>query len=105
MKTTFKYIGSVILTLALGACNLDQYPYSETAADEYETHADAVNNPVIVPHNGLHAVLAHQWPETEPRSDNARYPANGPTPPATHTLQPPTHGSPTPPHHPAPPYQ
>ena len=77
MKTTFKYIGSVILTLALGACNLDQYPYSETAADEYVTNAEAVNNLVIGTYNGLHDVMYYEWAVTELRSDNTRMRANG----------------------------
>ena len=79
MKTTFKYIGSVILTLALGACNLDQYPYSETAADEYVTNAEAVNNLVIGTYNGLHDVMYYEWAVTELRSDNTRMRANGST--------------------------
>ena len=79
MKTTFNYIGSVILTLALGACNLDQYPYSETAADEYVTDAEAVNNLVIGAYNGLHNVMYYEWAVTELRSDNTRMRANGST--------------------------
>ena len=79
MKTTFKYIGSMILTLALGACNLDQYPYSEIAADEYVTDASAVNNLVIGTYNGLHDVMYYEWAMTELRSDNTRMRANNST--------------------------
>lgn len=77
MKTTFKYIGSVILTLALGACNLDQYPYSETAADEYVKDASAVNDLVIGTYNGLHDVMYYEWALTELRSDNTRMRVSG----------------------------
>ncbi len=69
----------MILTLALGACNLDQDPYSETAADEYVTDAVAVNNLVIGAYNGLHNVMYYEWAVTELRSDNTRMRANGST--------------------------
>ena len=77
MKTTLKYIGSMILTLALGACNLDQYPYSEIAADEYVKDASAVNDLVIGTYNGLHNVMYYEWALTELRSDNTRMRVSG----------------------------
>lgn len=79
MKTTLKYIGLTIATLALGACNLDQYPYSETAADEYVKDASAVNDLVIGTYNGLHGVMYYEWAVTELRSDNTRMRINNST--------------------------
>ena len=59
------------LTILVG-CNMDQYPYSEIAADDYVTDADAVNTLVIGTYNGLYDVIYHEWALTELRSDNAR---------------------------------
>ena len=62
MKTILKYIGSAALMFVFGACNLDQYPYSETAADEYVKDAAAVNDLVIGTYNGLHNVMYYESP-------------------------------------------
>ena len=77
MKTILKYIGSAALMFFFGACNLDQYPYSETAADEYVKDAAAVNDLVIGTYNGLHNVMYYEWALTELRSDNTRMRVNG----------------------------
>ena len=75
-----KYIVIVISALlALTACNLDQYPYSEVAADEYVKDATSVNNLVIGVYNGLYDVLYNEWAMTELRSDNARMRVNNST--------------------------
>lgn len=79
MKTTLKYIGSMILTLALGACNLDQSPYSEIKVDEYVQDASEVNDLVIGTYNGLHDVMYYEWAMTELRSDNTRMRSNNST--------------------------
>ncbi|WP_295935751.1 RagB/SusD family nutrient uptake outer membrane protein [uncultured Alistipes sp.] len=79
MKNFIKYIGLSVIALLLGACNLDQYPYSETAADEYVKDAAAVNNLVIGTYNGLHGVMYYEWAVTELRSDNARMRINNST--------------------------
>lgn len=79
MKTILKYIGSMIVPLLLGACNLDQFPYSETAADEYVKDAEAVNNLVVGTYSGLHEVMYYEWAVTELRSDNTRMRGTGST--------------------------
>ncbi len=65
--------------LAFTACNLDQYPYSEVAADEYVKDATSVNNLVIGVYNGLYDVLYNEWAMTELRSDNVRMRVNNST--------------------------
>lgn len=66
-----------IAVLCLASCNLDQYPYSETAADEYVTDDNSVNNLVMGCYNGLHDVMYYEWAMTELRSDDARMYATG----------------------------
>ena len=63
----------------LCSCNLDQYPYSEVAADEYVKDANSVNNLVIGVYNGLYDVLYNEWAMTELRTDNARMRVNNST--------------------------
>ena len=63
----------------LAACNMDQYPYSEIASDQYVTDAAAVNNLVVGAYSGLHAVLYNEWALTELRTDNARMRVTGST--------------------------
>ncbi|MBQ9311162.1 MAG: RagB/SusD family nutrient uptake outer membrane protein [Bacteroidales bacterium] len=74
---------NIIIVIAalfgLSACNLDQYPYSEVAADEYVKDATSVNNLVIGMYNGLYDVVYNEWAMTELRSDNARMRVNNST--------------------------
>ena len=69
----------MIAVLGLASCNLDQYPYSEVAADEYVKDATSVNNLVIGMYNGLYDVLYNEWAMTELRTDNARMRVNNST--------------------------
>ena len=41
------YIGLLLVTLLFASCDLDKYPYSEVAADEYVKNASSVNNLVL----------------------------------------------------------
>lgn len=76
MKKTLIYILSGFLAMS---CNLDQYPYSEVAADDYVKDENSVNNLVIGAYNALHDVMYYEWAMTELRSDNSRMRANGST--------------------------
>ena len=67
-----KYIELLLGVLLLTACNLDKYPYSEVAADEYVKDASSVNNLVIGCYNSLQNVLYYEWAMTELRSDDSR---------------------------------
>lgn len=69
----------MIAVLSLASCNLDKYPYSEVAADEYVKDATSVNNLVIGIYNGLYDVLYTEWAMTELRTDNARMRVNNST--------------------------
>lgn len=73
------YMLALATASLLAACNMDQYPYSEIAADQYVTDAAAVNNLVVGAYSGLHSVLYNEWAMTELRSDNARMRATGST--------------------------
>lgn len=64
---------------ALVSCNLDKYPYSEVAADEYVKDTKTVNNLVIGAYNGLYDVLYNEWAMTELRTDNVRMRVNNST--------------------------
>ncbi len=72
-----KYIELLLGVLLLTACNLDKYPYSEVAADEYVKDASSVNNLVIGCYNSLQNVLYYEWAMTELRSDDSRMYATG----------------------------
>lgn len=74
-----QYLLALATLLSLSACNMDQYPYSEIAADEYVTDAASVNNLVLGAYSGLHSVLYYEWAMTELRSDNARMRVTGST--------------------------
>ncbi len=76
MKRITTYL-LLALTTLLAACNMDQYPYSEIAADDYVKDAAAVNTLIIGAYNGLHGVMYHEWSLTELRSDNARMRVSG----------------------------
>ena len=41
------YIGLLLIVMVFSACDLDQYPYSEVAADKYVKDASSVNNLVL----------------------------------------------------------
>lgn len=71
------YIGLLLVTLLFGACDLDQYPYSEVAADKYVKDASSVNNLVLGCYNSLHNAMYNEWAVTELRSDNGRMYATG----------------------------
>ena len=66
------YIGLLLVTLLFASCDLDKYPYSEVAADEYVKNASSVNNLVLGCYNSLHDVMYYEWAMTELRSDNGR---------------------------------
>lgn len=71
-----KYIPVILALFAAVSCNLDKYPYSETAADAYVKNTSSVNNLVIGAYNGLYGVLYYEWAMTELRSDNVRMRVN-----------------------------
>lgn len=72
-----KYIELLLVALLFTACNLDKYPYSEVAADEYVKDASSVNNLVIGCYNSLQNVMYYEWAMTELRSDDSRMYATG----------------------------
>ena len=76
MKRISIYLLLALATFVTG-CNMDQYPHSEIAAEDYVKDAAAVNTLVIGAYNGLHGVLYHEWSLTELRSDNARMRVSG----------------------------
>ena len=47
------YIGLLLIVMVFSACDLDQYPYSEVAADKYVKDASSVNNLVLGCYNSL----------------------------------------------------
>ena len=71
------YIGLLLIVMVFSACDLDQYPYSEVAADKYVKDASSVNNLVLGCYNSLHDVMYYEWAMTELRSDNGRMYAAG----------------------------
>ncbi len=79
MKTIYSklLLASCIFTFA--ACNLNQFPYSEIAADEYVKDEKSVNNLVIGVYNGLHNVMEFEWALTEIRTDNTHMFTTGST--------------------------
>ena len=54
------YIGLLLIVMVFSACDLDQYPYSEVAADEYVKDASSVNNLVLGCYNSLHDVMYYE---------------------------------------------
>lgn len=79
MKKILNYMFATVAVLGLGSCNLDQYPYSETAVDDFVKSASEVNTLVMGVYNGLHDVLYNEWAMTELRSDNVRMRGTGST--------------------------
>lgn len=76
---TIKISAIILAVAALTACDLDQYPYSEVATDEYVKDANSVNSLVMGCYNGLHDAMYYEWAMTELRSDNARMYGTGST--------------------------
>lgn len=76
---TLQYLLTLLAAALLSSCNLDQYPYSEIAANDYVKDAAAVNTLVLGTYNGLHGVMYYEWALTEVRSDNARMRVTGST--------------------------
>lgn len=74
-----KCIYMLAALFAVSACNLDKYPYSEIAADNYVKDEASVNNLVIGAYNALHGVMYYEWAMTELRSDNSRMRVNNST--------------------------
>ena len=72
MKIRIFAILGIVGAICFSSCNLDQYPYSEFASDEYVTDDNSVNDLVMGCYNGLHDVMYYEWAMTELRSDNAR---------------------------------
>lgn len=78
MKRT-TYIELILAALLFTACDLDKYPYSEVAANEYVKDASSVNNLLLGCYSSLHDVMYYEWAMTELRSDNSRMYATGST--------------------------
>lgn len=74
-----KYIYLIIAGILAAGCNLDQYPYSEVASDDYIKDETSLNNVVNGAYNALHGVMYYEWAMTELRSDNARMRLNNST--------------------------
>ena len=75
-----KYLAiSLAALLCAVSCNLEQYPYSETAANDYVKGDASVGNLVIGAYNALYDVVYYEWAMTELRSDNARMRVNAST--------------------------
>ncbi len=79
VKNIGAYVLMALCTAVPASCDLDKYPYSETAADEYVKDAESVNTLVLGCYNGLQSVMDYEWALTELRSDNARMYGNGST--------------------------
>ena len=77
MMKKINYIKLLLVTLLFTSCDLNKYPYSEVAADEYVKNSSSVNNLVLGCYNSLHDVMYYEWAMTELRSDNARMYATG----------------------------
>ena len=75
----FQYILLTLVLALMTACDMDQYPYSEVAADEYVKDDNSVNTLVMGCYNGLHDVMYYEWAMTELRSDNSRMYGTGST--------------------------
>lgn len=76
IKVSFLAAAALLLTTS---CDLDQFPYSEVAADEYVKDDATLNTLVMGAYNGLHNVMYYEWAVTELRSDNTRMHLNNST--------------------------
>ena len=87
MKKIAIYMAAAVAALVAGGCNLDKYPYSEVAVDDYVKSAAEVNTLVIGVYNGLHDVLYNEWSVTELRTNNARMRVNNSSDQTTKLLE------------------
>ncbi|MBB3701289.1 RagB/SusD family nutrient uptake outer membrane protein [Flammeovirga yaeyamensis] len=73
MKTSIKYIFTVLLLMSFTACDsfLTEYPYSEVAVDNYLKNDDEVETAVIGIYSGLQEVVQQEYAILEMRTDNA----------------------------------
>lgn len=74
MKKLFIILATVGL---FTACNLDQFPPSETAADNYIKDDASLNIVVNGMYNGMYSVIYNEWAVTELRTNNVRMRASG----------------------------
>ena len=79
MKFSKTYLLLASAVMLLSSCDLDKYPYSEVAADEYVHDDETLNTLVVGCYNGLHDVMYYEWAVTELRSDNTRMHLNNST--------------------------
>lgn len=75
-KISILAVGALLM---LTGCNLDKFPYSEVAADDYVKDDATLNTLVMGTYNGLHDVMYYEWAVTELRSDNTRMHLNNST--------------------------
>lgn len=78
MKLT-NILATAAAALLLSGCDLDKYPISEVAADDYVKGDASLNTLVIGCYNGLHGAMYYEWAVTELRSDNSRMHLNNST--------------------------
>lgn len=79
MKKIKLSILALAAVVGLTGCNLDKYPFSEVAADDYVKDDATLNTLVVGTYNGLHDVMYYEWAVTELRSDNTRMHLNNST--------------------------
>lgn len=79
MKKIKLYMTGVAALLLATSCNLDKFPYSEVAAEDYVKDDATLNTLVLGAYNGLHNVMYYEWAVTELRSDNTRMHLNNST--------------------------
>lgn len=79
MKIIKKISYFAVASLLLSSCNLDKFPYSEVAAEDYVKDDATLNTLVTGAYNGLHDVMYYEWAVTELRSDNTRMHLNNST--------------------------
>ena len=72
-------MAAVAVAMTLTGCDLDKYPISEVAADDYVNDDESLNTLVLGCYNGLHQVMYYEWALTELRSDNTRMHLTGST--------------------------
>lgn len=79
MKGIKIYLAALASLLLTTGCNLDKFPYSEVAAEDYVKDDATLNTLVLGAYNGLHGVMYYEWAVTELRSDNTRMHLNNST--------------------------
>lgn len=75
----YNIMAALAAVLLLSSCDLDKYPMSEVAAEDYVKDDASLNTLVIGCYNGLHSVMYYEWALTELRSDNTRMHLTGST--------------------------